>query len=584
MDEIKLVSGKSKVNGYQERSGNYQKAAPVQSRTVRSVQSAHAKVPKQKKQNGAGGRKAIIVAAIILAVIFAGFAGLGIYANGLETIFPNVSMEGVDLAGMTSSEAADALIANNVGTEDDRELAVSLPAGSELTVSGKEAGCYLSAPDAAVYAYDACHGGSFIANTVSYIKCLFGGMKLAASSGENLNEEYLRSKIDEGVKEASLALMKSSLDIGEESITVIKGASSVQINADELYSIVKDALVNGKYDPIKYTAEVVDSSSTEEIDLQELYNTVFEEPVNAEYDPETQQATQHVTGRSFDIEAAQKLWDEAQNGDKVVIPLILTEPEITTEELNSMLFAELLSQKSTSLTGSSANRINNVTKAAASINGIVLNPGEEFSYNKTLGQRTKANGYLEAGAYSGGQVVQEVGGGICQVSSTLYYCALVANLEITERTCHYFGVNYLPAGLDATVSWPSPDFKFKNNGKYPVKIAASVDKAKNVVTVQLYGSNPDGIKVEMKTNTWQLADGYGAVSYRYVYDKDGNLISSKEEAKSRYYYHTSPSPSPSASPSASPSPSQSATPTPTQPVSPSPSASGNPASGTDIVG
>lgn len=584
MDKIKLVS-ENKSTGASSASGKHLKAAPTQSRQSRPAQSAPVKkAPKAKKQKGSGGRKAIIVVAVIIAVVFAAFVGLGAYANGLETIFPNVSMEGTQLAGMTVSQAADTLVANNVGTQEDRQLTVSLPAGVELTVSAKDAGCYLTAPDAAVYAYDACHSGSFIANTFSYIKCVFGGMKLTATSEEKLDEAYLQGKIDEGVKKASLALMESSVEIGDESITVVKGASAVKIDSDKLFDTVKEALVNGNFETIKYTAEAVDGANAEEIDLQELYDTVFEEPVNAEYNPETKQATEHVTGRSFDIEGAQKLWDEAENGDQVIIPLILTEPEITTEKLNSMLFADVLAQKTTTLVGSSSARINNVTHAAASINGLVLNPGEEFSYNKTVGQRTAASGYQAAGAYSGGQVVSEIGGGICQVSSTLYYCALISNLEIVDRSCHYFGVAYLPAGLDATVSWPSPDFKFKNNGEYPIKIEASVDKTANALVVKIYGSNPDGIRVEMTTSTWQLADGYGAQSIRTVYDKDGNVISTKNEAKSRYYYHTSPSPSPSPSASPSASPEASATPTPTQPVTPTPGASVEPATGTDVIG
>ena len=113
-----------------------------------------------------------------------------------------------------------------------------------------------------------------------------------------------------------------------------------------------------------------------------------------------------------------------------------------------------------------------------------------------------------------------------------------------------------------------------------------MDKTANALVVKIYGSNPEGIRVEMTTSTWQLADGYGAQSVRTVYDKDGNVISSKNEAKSRYYYHTSPSPSPSASesPSASPSPSASTAPTPTQPVTPTPGTSVEPATGTNIVG
>ena len=596
MDNIKLVSGKSTSTRASEKSDRSSKTATAPSRPSRPAQSAPVKkaksnsapkAPKVKKQNGTGGRKAIIISAVILAVVFASFVGLGVYANGLETIFPNVSMEGTSLAGMTVAEAADALVANNIGTDEDKSLSVSLPAGCELTISGKDSGSYLAAPDAAVYAYDVCHGGGFITNTINYIKFALSDVELTASSGEKLDEAYLQAKIDEGVKQSSLALMESSVDIGDTSITVVKGASSVKIDSDKLYATVKDALVSGNYAPITYTAETVDGADAEEIDLQELYDTIYEEPANAEYDPETKQAAAHITGRSLDIDAAQKLWDDAKNGDQVVIPLILTEPEITTDDLNAMLFADVLAQKSTTLTGSSSARINNITHAAAAINGLVLNPGEEFSYNKTLGQRTTAAGYQAAGAYSGGQVVQEVGGGICQVSSTLYYCTLLSNLEITERTCHYFGVAYLPAGLDATVSWPTPDFKFKNNSEYPIKIEASVDKSANTVVVKIYGSNPDGIRVEMTTTPVSYADGFGAVSYRNVYDKDGNLISTKQESKSRYYYHVSPSPSPSPSesPSASPSPSASTspTPTPTQPVTPSPSASVEPASGTDVT-
>ncbi|MEG1317326.1 MAG: VanW family protein, partial [Oscillospiraceae bacterium] len=176
------------------------------------------------------------------------------------------------------------------------------------------------------------------------------------------------------------------------------------------------------------------------LDIEKLADTVFTEPINAAYDPQTQKATAHTVGKSIDKAEAKKLWDAASSGDRVVIPLTLTQPEITTELLNSRLFAEVLSQKSTSLGGSSAARVNNIKKAAAAINGIVLNPGDEFSYNGALGQRTAAAGYQGAGAYSGGKVVTEIGGGICQVSSTLYYCTLIANLQITQRSCHYFAV------------------------------------------------------------------------------------------------------------------------------------------------
>ncbi|MFR6425641.1 MAG: VanW family protein [Oscillospiraceae bacterium] len=161
----------------------------------------------------------------------------------------------------------------------------------------------------------------------------------------------------------------------------------------------------------------------------------------------------------------------------------------------------------------------NVKLAAEKINGVILQPGQTFSYNDVLGQRTKANGFKEAGAYSGGQVVQEVGGGICQVSSTLYYCAMVSNLKINTRTCHYFPVAYIEPGMDATVSWGGPEFKFTNSREYPIEIKAYVEK--NSITVEIWGTDVDGSYVKMS----YTANGLRATTYRTVYDKDGNQIS-----------------------------------------------------------
>lgn len=507
-------------------------------------------------------KKALLVTMIAVAALCAAFAGLGAHAQSAAVIYPRVTLDGVSVGGLTAAQAADALVGANVDTESDKELKISLPAGCEMTVSGKQAGAYLAAPDAAEYAYDYCHSRSFFGNTLNYIKCLLGGKKLASASGAKLDETYLKKLTSEAAAKVALALANGSVNVGDKEITVVKGASTVTIDEDDLYKTVQEALLSGKYGELRYNA-TKSGGKTTEIDLQELYNSIYTEPKNAEYDSSTHAATASQAGRSFDMTAAKKLWDEAADGELVTIPIVLTEPEVTTEKLNSMLFSTLLSQKSTSLSGSSAARINNIAKAAAAINGVVLNPGEEFSYNQTLGQRTKAAGYQSAGAYSGGQVVQEIGGGICQVSSTLYYCTLLANMTITSRTNHYFGVNYLPTGLDATVSWPSPDFKFKNSSEYPVKLAASVGSGN--VTVQIYGSNPDGITVKMTTETFKTTDTFGATSYRWVYDKNGNLLSKQQEAQSTYHYHTSTAtPTPAQTATATPAPSATASPTPSQ--------------------
>jgi len=525
-------------------------------------QKSQAKPAKQKKvpSEGGGVKKGLIIGGIAAAALVMAFFAFGAYANS-QDIFPNVTMDGIDIGGMSTLEAAGTLSADPSFGSEDRILTVELPAGVEMEVSAKEAGCLLDGNTAAEAAYDACHGSGFFGNTITYLKCVTGGMELDAEQGE-LDETYLRNLVNSSAGSVQMALGDMDVDIGEDSITVVKGASTASIDPDDLYETVKTALLEGKSGTMEYNA-VSSGGQVEELDLQQLYDMVNQEPVNAVYDPSTNSPTQSQPGRTFDLEEAQMLWDAAEVGDKVVIPLIITEPEITTENLSSMLFSEVLAQKSTTLGGSSAARINNLTKACASINDVIMNPGDEFSYNNTLGQRTTASGYMAAGAYSNGQVVSEVGGGICQVSSTLYYCTLIANLEIVDRSCHYFGVDYLPAGLDATVSWPSPDFKFRNSSDYPIKIEAYVDNASYSVVVRILGCNPEGIRVELKTETWTTSDGYGAVSYRYVYDRDGNLISSNEEARSQYHYHGSNNNSAAPTPSPSPTTSTNPTDTPT---------------------
>lgn len=522
MNGMKFISDKSRKNAEPKK---------------KKADGAPKKAPEKNKPAKGGGKKALVIAGAALAVLIIAFIILGVYAQGLDTVYPKVSMEGIDLSDMTIDQAAEALSAAEAFQEDATKiLTVELPAGLEMKISAREAGLWLSAPDAAAYAYDRCRSGGFVGSTITYLRCLLGGLELNASDGAELDEEYLEALVDSSVKEVRLALMDMDADIGEDSVTVVKGASAVTVDAKDLYKVVSAALKEGKYDDLDYNA-VVSSEQVEQLDVDWLYDVIFQEPVNAVYDPETNGPTQSQDGRSFDKELAKSLWDKASMGDSVVIPLILTPPEVSTEELSELLFSQVLAQKSTTLGGSSSARVNNITKAAAAINGLVINPGGDFSYNGTLGQRTLQAGYLGAGAYSGGKVVTEVGGGICQVSSTLYYCTLIANLEILDRTCHWFGVDYLPAGLDATVSWPSPDFKFKNNSDYPIKIEAYVDSSAYCLVVRLHGCNPEGIRVELTTETWQTSDGYGAVSYRWVYDKDGNLISKTEEARSQYHYH-----------------------------------------------
>ena len=232
------------------------------------------------------------------------------------------------------------------------------------------------------------------------------------------------------------------------------------------------------------------------------------------------------------------------NVGMVSVPLDITYPAVTGESLRSLLFRDLLGSQTTYFPNSIPNRVSNINLAASKLDGIILYPGDELSYNTTIGQRTLEAGFLEAGAYADGEVVEEIGGGICQVSSTLYCAEVLANLETVNRTNHYFRVDYLPIGHDATVSWPGPDFVFRNNRDYPIKIVAKVDTLERWVTIEIWGTNVDGTHVEITYDQftitdpeWGVACGSAAQTYRNIYDADGNLLQTVKERYSDYHMH-----------------------------------------------
>ena len=151
-------------------------------------------------------------------------------------------------------------------------------------------------------------------------------------------------------------------------------------------------------------------------------------------------------------------------------------------------------------------------------------PGEEFSYNKTLGERTIQAGYKEAATFSNGEVVNGLGGGICQISSTLYDAVVFANLDVTVRRNHQFVTSYLPAGKDATVVWGSQDFKFKNTRKYPIRIEATVGGG--YATINIWGIRED-VEYDISIETRKIA----TIQYTTQYIQDPSLPVGKEVVK-----------------------------------------------------
>ena len=255
----------------------------------------------------------------------------------------------------------------------------------------------------------------------------------------------------------------------------------------------------------------------------------------------------------------QDLLNAAKPGETLEIQLGYLTPALTKEAIESTLFQDVLGSYK-AYQASSSNRATNLQLACRAVNGYILKPGETFSFNDVVGKRTAEKGYKSAAAYVNGKTVDSLGGGICQVSSSLYYCALLADLEILTRTNHSYPSSYVPIGLDATVSWGGPEFRFRNNTNYPIRIEASASGG--TVNVSFIGTDEKDYYIKLGSETLEEipyktiyktmdADnekgykngdviqsahtGYRAVSYSYKYSKTTDkLLSSDVIAYSTY--------------------------------------------------
>ena len=249
--------------------------------------------------------------------------------------------------------------------------------------------------------------------------------------------------------------------------------------------------------------------------LIDQYSTVKDAEIG-EFNPSTKEftITPEETGMTIDIDAAvekvKELFDNAEYTGSVVVPSVKKEPEVTTEKLKANFG---LRGEHTTKASNNANRNTNLSQACKKINGTILKPGQEFSFNKVVGKRTREAGFKEATVILGGRYEQGLGGGVCQVSGTLYDAVLKSDLKITERHPHAWPSDYVLEGLDATVDYGSLDFKFKNNTDYQIIILMWFDSSKREVHAQIYGKRfPEEQTIALRSEVVSTS-GYGKTEY-----------------------------------------------------------------------
>ncbi len=466
------------------------------------------KEPKKKHTKAIVITICIIVFLLIIGVLSTIFALLNINS---DKIISGISILGIDVSGLTQDEA-NSKIAENLNSRLETNLVFNHN-GTLYNVLPSQLECSYDISKAVGEAYSYGRNGNIFKNNFDILNTLINKVDINIDFSYN-NDLYesvvsqMNANFEDGIKE-------SSYTIDGNNLIIISGKAGNVIKSDEFKDLIVDKLTAIDYntDSIEVPVEEAEPAP---IDIDKIHSEIYKEAKDAYYTTDPYAVYPSSNGLDFNISVDEAKQMVATPQDTYTIPLKTLYPSVTTNEIGREAFPDLLATYSTSYASSNANRSTNIALAASKINGTVLMPGEEFSFNGTVGKRTSANGFKTATVYSNGQVTTDYGGGICQVSSTLYNSVLRANLEITNRTNHTFTVGYVPIGLDATVSWGSPDFKFKNSRNYPVKIVATTANKK--LTISVYGLKED-VEYEVELVSYKT----GTVPYSTVYTTDSSL-------------------------------------------------------------
>lgn len=492
-------------------------------------------------------KKMIVLSSLIFAILICIYLFLCIIGHG-HNFIANTTINGIDVGNLSQSEASKQL--QKQFEKDQQHLLL------DLNVDDKN--YQVDIKDCVTLDFDqeikriSSKNDHFFMIGYYYLFDHQDHTALTISDKKTFESHIKQSQILD-----YSTLIPTTYQLGKDKIIFTKGISGQTVEKEDVYETIEEALKNYQFiDPIHISTTAI--SEDEQI-MDSIAENIPKKAKNATLDKKNNYAIVDAQfGVEYNKEEALKKFNDTKEGQTFEIKAKISQPDITREMLEANLFKDVLGEYSTYVSGSSV-RKNNVKLAGEKCNNLILLPGEEFSYNSTVGKRTKAAGFGEASAYLNGETIQEVGGGICQTSSTLYNAVVFANLEVTERHNHTYISSYVPIGRDATVSWNGPDFKFKNNQKYPIKIVVSY--ANSRINTKIYGTNTDDIKVEFTSErtatipfntkyeddatipegTEQVkqagSNGAKAISYRKVYDRQGKLISSKKESSSVYKSH-----------------------------------------------
>lgn len=349
-----------------------------------------------------------------------------------------------------------------------------------------------------------------------------------------LDETRLQNFVSEEISAKENTEPKNSTyTYDSRKVYIMNGYDGSAVNEEQLINDIKSNIEKSDFsNPVRINYDVVEFKK---VNSAEIAEEVKKPAVDADIS-ESDGVTKVIKAEEgIELSADEQLTIDNNNstpGFEFSVPLKKIQPN-RAEVDTSALFNTTLSTYSTNFASSSSGRAANVSRATELLNGTIINPGEVFSYSGVVGKPSIERGFAYATVYENNKPVKGIGGGICQVSSTLYNAALLADLDITERQNHSLPVSYVPKGRDATIATGSIDLKFKNNYSFPIKIVTS--SSGRVCKISILGKESTGKEVSLKVHSNGTSGGYSNYSLYKTVTQNGAVIKDNVlESKSSY--------------------------------------------------
>ncbi len=426
-----------------------------------------------------------ITLAAVGGVVVLLFCALLWFVYGKKSVYPGVSVMGTDFSGLNAAEIRVRLNELNDTAFKDKSISVSFR-DETFSITTEELNMHYDTADVTEKLLSYGREGSLFARIKAIFAAWDNGYNIDLSSA--YAAELLSARLGGFADQVYVPVREFSHTVSGDSVTVLAGTPGYALDVDAALAEISRRINAGDFSPLELQPVVTEPAA---INVETLYTAVYVAPVNARVNatsPTAYTVVAHKNGRDFDKAAAEKALAGLGYGEHLALPLRVLEAEVKYEDLaDREFFSDILGTTTSSFNVREVNRTVNVTLAAKHCNGIVLMPGDEFSFNGSVGPRTAARGFKSAAIFAGGEVVDGLGGGICQVSSMIYMSALKAELAIVNRRPHRFIVDYTPIGQDATVVYGSIDFRFKNSNADPVYLSATISGG--TLTVTLYGTS-----------------------------------------------------------------------------------------------